>query len=105
MTSLVFVSASERWISDDIYRFDAPHFVRQLSNRLPNFARLLGYNTLQTRRKHHSFSGNIQGDRKPLYSFSNSLLSEISQLNDMYARSPMSIPFLKETSYVLGNPL
>jgi hypothetical protein len=74
-------------------------------NRLPNFARLLGYNTLQNRRKHHSFSGNIQGDRKPLYPFSISLLSEISQLTDLYVLSSMSVPFLKEISHVQENPM
>jgi hypothetical protein len=63
----------------------------------------------QTPREHRSFSGNIQGNRKPLCSFSNSLLTEISQLTDWlhwHARSLLciSLPSVKETSYYRKKP-
>jgi hypothetical protein len=71
-----------------------------LCNRLPNFSWLLGYNTLQTCHKHHSFSENVQGDRKPLCSFNNSLLSNISQLTAYMLILLCLSPFVKERSHL-----
>jgi hypothetical protein len=50
---------------------------------------------------HKSFSRNIQGDRKPLCSFSNSLLSEFQQLTDC---SFLNVsPHIKETGHLRKN--
>jgi len=76
-----------------------------LCNCLPNFAWLLGYSTLQTRRKCDSLLGNVQGNRKPLCSFSNSLLSRISQLTACMLVLICLSPFVKETSHLQEKPM
>lgn len=76
-----------------------------LCNCWPNFAWLLGYNTLQTHHKHDSFLGNAQEDRKPLCSFSNSLLSKISQLTACMLVLLCLSPFVKETSHLQEKPM
>jgi hypothetical protein len=76
-----------------------------LCKRLPNFAWLLRYNTSQTCHKHNSFSENVQGNRKPLCSFSNSLLSKISQLTSCMLVLLRLSPFVKQTSHLQEKPM
>jgi hypothetical protein len=72
---------------------------------LPDF----GYNILQTLRKHRSFSGNIQREKKPpvlvLLLFTRSeLATDFQQLTALHAGSRMFVSLVKETSHLWEKP-